>query len=268
MKAARFAFPMVSLVVACSSKPSMVSMKIPPSGGTVQIADGTSVSIPAGALAQGTTIQIGSEPNPVSVNDVVLVGPVYRFGPEGTQFAQPVTVTLFYDGSRLPAGDTAADVAILTAPVGSADFAPLPTAIADGSHVSTTTTHFSDFVATVRKRPHEDLSASLVDLGGNVPGDQGAGDAMTDQGPNADQAMNPDMATKCPHTFNPTTCVLSANAQGCGGAGTFTLNCIQTTCVCQAPNIFNSCPKPSLYMNSCPPVDVLGSIWTMCCGFP
>jgi hypothetical protein len=275
MKAARFAYPLASLLVACGSAPPSVSSKVPPEGGTVSIADGTSVSIPAGALAQNTTIQISGEPNSVSINDVDLVGPVYRFGPEGTQFAQPVTVTLFYDPSRMPAGETASDIVIMTAAVGSSDFVPLTTAIVDARHVSTTTTHFSDFVATARKRAHEDLSAAPPDQGtladdGATAADQSAGadGGPGDQGASIDQSPSVDQASRCPQTWDTSTCTLSANATACGG--NISINCAQTICFCQGANLNRMCAKPSPYTNmvGCPPQSVVETIWTSCCGFP
>jgi hypothetical protein len=271
MKAARFAVPIASLLVACHSSPLSVSSKVPPSGGVVKLDDGTSVSIPDGALTQPTTIQVGGEPNPVTLNDVVQVGPVYRFGPEGTQFAQPVTVTIFYDASKLTSGDSAADITILTAPVGSSDFVALPTAIADGSHVSTTTTHFSDFVATVRKHPHQDLSAALSDAAvgdmATAAGDQGSPADAGDQS-NADLLQNPDLL--CAHVWNPSTCTLTSSCNNVS----YSLNCQMTTCWCSAnPNSNNnrSCPKPSPFTNTttCPsPEPYVEGIWTMCCYYP
>src|SRR5689334_6890130 len=67
-----------------------VSQVIGTTGGSVTSADGLlTVSIPAGALASTKTITI----QPITNNVSLGVGGGYRLGPEGTTFAQPVTLT-------------------------------------------------------------------------------------------------------------------------------------------------------------------------------
>jgi hypothetical protein len=253
-----------ALLASCSSSSSSSSTSIGASGGSVNAADGTAVSIPAGALSQSTVITIGSEPSAIDITDVVLVGPAYRFGPEGTSFALPVTVTLAYDPSKLPTGDAASDVQIMTAPVGSTDFVALDTTLVDATHVSATTTHFSVFVAAAHKSPHADHGVSM-DLG---PSDQG--------NPPADQALSsadqstPVDANLCPHAWNPMTCTLTANATTCGGS--YSLNCQQNICFCSLlnSNLNKTCPKPSPSPNNfgCPSQSDEETVWTTCCGYP
>jgi hypothetical protein len=74
-------------------------------GGTVSNGD-AKVVVPAGALSQATSIAIeqtnsGAPPLPAGV---VSFGPMFAFTPHGTTFAAPVTVTLPYDASLVPAG--------------------------------------------------------------------------------------------------------------------------------------------------------------------
>ncbi|MHC4960349.1 MAG: hypothetical protein ACYTGN_18525 [Planctomycetota bacterium] len=73
-------------------------------GGTVEVTSGrltgTKVVIPAGALAADTGITIASGTN-VDFAGYAVGGPAVRFGPEGTIFAQPVTITLPHFGSGL-----------------------------------------------------------------------------------------------------------------------------------------------------------------------
>ncbi len=240
-------------------------MKVPPGGGSVKISDGTSVTIPAGAVAQSTVITIGNEPNAVNISDTVLLGTVYRFEPEGTQFKVPVTVTVAYDPTMLPAGTAAGDVAIMTAPVGATDFVALPTAIVDATHVSATTTHFSDFVATAHKKSQGgtgDMSVSAAAADMTMAGPP----ADMTMLPGGDMTLPPDFASKCPHTWNASTCTLTANATTCGGS--FSLNCAQSICFCGGGNNGKTCQKPANYANSCPPQSVVESIWTTCCMFP
>lgn len=75
---------------------------IAPAGGTVADATGkVSLTIPAGAVTGTTPISITAKPDTVRTGHTV--GPAYLFGPTGTQFAQPVTMSLGYDASSLPA---------------------------------------------------------------------------------------------------------------------------------------------------------------------
>jgi len=116
---------------------------IGPEGGTVSTSGGTSLKIPAGALAAGTKVGI----TPASAGDIAagtVVGARYVLEPEGTTFAKPVTIIIPIDTSRLPSGKTASNVLIYIAPKGSHDFTPLPTKPVDASHVSAQTTHFSE----------------------------------------------------------------------------------------------------------------------------
>ncbi|PKN01685.1 MAG: hypothetical protein CVU77_04030 [Elusimicrobia bacterium HGW-Elusimicrobia-1] len=102
-------------VAFIQSEARVVSVVAASAGGTVALADGnpedgeTSVTIPAGALSRDITITI-EQANPASsaitpaakestINTSVNSGrpiAVYIFGPEGTIFAKPVTITLLY----------------------------------------------------------------------------------------------------------------------------------------------------------------------------
>ncbi len=79
----------------------------PSEGGTVATADGrVSLVIPAGALAPSgtpTTITVAPVASPPA-DSALVPGTAVDFGPNGTQFSQPVTVKLAYDPAVLPAG--------------------------------------------------------------------------------------------------------------------------------------------------------------------
>ncbi|HKU13141.1 MAG TPA: hypothetical protein VJQ52_02025 [Steroidobacteraceae bacterium] len=88
-----------------STQPPAPPSGIGAPGGTVS-KNGAQVVIPAGALAQTVAIAIeetdaGAPPLPAGV---VRFGPMFAFTPHGTTFATPVTVTLPYDPSVVPAG--------------------------------------------------------------------------------------------------------------------------------------------------------------------
>lgn len=77
-------------------------------GGTVVGPNGAQVVVPAGALAANTAIAVtqsssGAPAMPAGVN---ALGNMFAFTPHGTTFAVPVTITVPFDASALPAGAT------------------------------------------------------------------------------------------------------------------------------------------------------------------
>jgi hypothetical protein len=95
------------------------------SGGSVAAADGTTLQIPPGALGADTPITLTPLAEAPAASGAATVGTAYLLGPEGTQFSKPVTVHLAFDQAKLPAGTTASDVVVLTAPAGSNQYVPL-----------------------------------------------------------------------------------------------------------------------------------------------
>lgn len=78
-----------------------VNPTVGPAGGTVTSSDGnTAVKIPSGALSQETAITVELVSSPGSGS----IGTVYEFGPSGTTFSQPVTISIRYDEADLPPG--------------------------------------------------------------------------------------------------------------------------------------------------------------------
>jgi uncharacterized delta-60 repeat protein len=74
-------------------------------GGTVVGPNGASIVIPPGALAANTTIAItqSSAGTPALPSGFTPRGPMFAFTPHGTTFALPVTLTLPFDGTAVPA---------------------------------------------------------------------------------------------------------------------------------------------------------------------
>ena len=140
----------ILLLVGCgggnnnSSQDLSTASGIGPSGGKVTVADGSGVQIPSGALTAEVDITVTANTSAAAPSGVTLVGPVYTLGPEGQQFAQPVTVTLAITPSKIPSGKSAANVVIYTAPVGSTTYTMLTTTVVDSTHVSAQTSHFSN----------------------------------------------------------------------------------------------------------------------------
>ena len=112
-----------------------------------------SVTIPPGALPG--TIGITVTPwtyAPAPANTTVVGTPVV-FEPEGTQFLEPVTVSLPFDPALLPPGTTAAQIQVYTAPLGSVTYTSLGGQVSGPAMVEAQTTHFSVFVPAVPNRP-------------------------------------------------------------------------------------------------------------------
>jgi glucosylceramidase len=152
---AAWTLPVLTVFVACRGGNSVgtpsstmeASREIGPSGGLVVLPDGTSVSIPRGALSHDVDITLESVSGSPLPSAGTTVGQTYLLGPEGLQFNQPVTVTLAFDPSKIPSGQSADDLVVNTSPRSAPDaYAPLPTAEADSQHVYVMTTHFSYFV--------------------------------------------------------------------------------------------------------------------------
>lgn len=75
------------------------------SGGTVETSDGTlSLQFPTGALDGETTITVEPLSDAPGPNNRVIGGTAFEFGPSGTTFAQPVTISIRYDAAALPQG--------------------------------------------------------------------------------------------------------------------------------------------------------------------
>lgn len=128
---------------------------------------GASVFVPAGAVSQPTSIQIGTAdpllpPNPEAG---APAGPTVFFGPEGLQFEEEVTVTIPFDPDALGDGDTD-DLQVFTEDAeGNVEEIEDFDVDVDGESVSFQTSHFSTFrVFVAGAKPGKlDLDADGVD---------------------------------------------------------------------------------------------------------
>ncbi len=83
-----------------------VAQTVGPEGGTVTTADGkVTLEVPAGALQTETDITIFPQ-STYPADAGVVPRTCYEFGPDGTQFDQPVQVTIAYDETSVPASTT------------------------------------------------------------------------------------------------------------------------------------------------------------------
>jgi hypothetical protein len=121
--------------------PDVATAVVGASGGTVSVtcgpAAGASVVVPAGALASDVTLTIAAAPAATGVPaGFTAAGPTIEFGPTGTTFAVPVTVTV-------PV--TTPATSMFTQTDGSSTWTRITDATGGATAVSGPTTHFSPF---------------------------------------------------------------------------------------------------------------------------
>ncbi len=110
-KAVAMSLVAASLVAACGgggSGPAPAPSTIGAAGGSVSGPNGAQVVVPAGALAVDTAIAIeqSSAGSPALPAGLTTYGAMFAFTPHGTAFATPVTVTVPFSASSVPAGAT------------------------------------------------------------------------------------------------------------------------------------------------------------------
>jgi hypothetical protein len=136
-------------------------------GGEVALDDGAAVNIPAGALADDTTITIeSSEPSNDLPDLDSVTGLVYEFGPDGTTFEQPVELTLPLVGT--PDADEEAVVSWLNTDTNR--WEDLQTT-AGTDTVTAETTHFTLFVVRFKGVAADAVTCDFAACtGGNIVG--------------------------------------------------------------------------------------------------
>jgi uncharacterized delta-60 repeat protein len=114
-----------------------------PAGGTVTGPGGAQVVVPPGAVAQNIVISVeqSSAGAPALPSGVTSVGEMFAFTPHGTRFAVPVTITVPFDPSQVPAG---ARPALYKTNATRTAFEPVPGATVNGSTLSGQVTGFSN----------------------------------------------------------------------------------------------------------------------------
>jgi hypothetical protein len=213
-----------SVVIACSKEPSeskdpqrIGSAKVGAAGGVVASDDGTAVTIeiPPGALNEEQEITIAKVPDMQApqVAGTVTAGTTIELGPEGLAFQQPVRVILAFDSAKR--GASGAEIpTIFTAAKGASAsaFVAMPTVGVDGTHVATTTTHFSWWTPVYVAQPT------------NVSVDAGA-DAETEADADAEADSAVDAMSDAASDASS-----SDGGTDHDGGGTIDPNCVPTTC--------------------------------------
>ena len=127
------------------------SQVVGPEGGTVTDSRGASVEIPAGALAEATTITIATYENPSGIYSRHGVTPFTGgadFGPDGIEFLKPVTITLPTERKMVP-GQTQ-PLFMQNPDTGAWEMTGFTLTAADGGYSATAeVTHFTPYVSSL-----------------------------------------------------------------------------------------------------------------------
>ena len=161
--------------------------QIPVTGGTVQAAGGAvKIVIPAGAVPAPVSVTVAPATRPTAElvpGAYAVVGTSYTFGPTGTTFASPVTVTVTYDPTKLPVWAIPSDLALYHFTGGA--WVKLPNLVVDpvARTVSAQASSFSPFTVGT-KLPQGALTPATgsvnfltrsVTFTASIPGHSGAG---------------------------------------------------------------------------------------------
>jgi len=160
---------------------SSVNTVTTPIGGAGGIAQDSSkkatVTIPAGALALTTNITVGSGGSGVPASAQLVPGTAFSFGPSGTTFATPATLSVAYDPTQVPAGATQSTLSLFTPTPDGKDWQQVTGCSVDTTAhtVSGQISHFSIYaVLAVNQFATTNLTGSYVGTSGISAGDQGA----------------------------------------------------------------------------------------------
>ena len=118
---------------------------IGPAGGAVSVLAGSvTVGVPAGAVASAKNISIKPSDNPPPARRL-MPGTAYEFGPNGAQFASPVTITIKYDPATLLADSPESGLQLYEAVNGAWQVVPGSAVDPSTKTVSGAVSHFTSF---------------------------------------------------------------------------------------------------------------------------
>jgi adhesin/invasin len=111
------------------------------------------ITVPAGAVSAGTSLSVGpAAASTVPVTTRLLAGTAQAFGPEGTQFASPLTLSLRFDPTGLSATDRSG-LALYLVKNGEWERVTGSTVSATSDVVTAPITHFSTYAVLKRATP-------------------------------------------------------------------------------------------------------------------
>jgi hypothetical protein len=228
-----------------SQSPSQsVSQTVGPAGGTVSTPDGrASVTIPAGELSSDVVVSIDPVAG-VTVPGRQVVGPAFVFGPSGITFFVDINVALAVDIPVDGAPGAGAQNIDVVQSGSATSFTALPTGVADATHVSGRTDHFSTFVATAAVAP-----GSGPQDAGVVGPPSGSNCIVQCEGPeNVDGGIGCDCSTTCNGVLYDLQCVCGACTCYQDGVAGTTTSASVSACDLGAMSLmttyFNTCGYP------------------------
>jgi hypothetical protein len=147
------------LVSGCGATASPTSTTSGPSasavvsGGsdiTVSLPDGAALQVPAGAVTAGAHASVSRQLAPTDGASAAwpdrAVGPAYHFDLGGATPAAPVTLTVPFDASSLPANTTPADLVLAYHDEATGSWVPVPSSVdAAAGKVTAQVSHLSDW---------------------------------------------------------------------------------------------------------------------------
>lgn len=116
------------------TEPAQASAAIGPAGGTLLGPDGVELMVPAGALAQTTTLTITKTADgaPALGGQLLAGGAVYEFTPHGLNFAVPVTIGFPLASSSASATSTAVSTSVFMVSPGDTGWSEQDTQVING----------------------------------------------------------------------------------------------------------------------------------------
>jgi hypothetical protein len=167
---------LISVIAGCGSSttpaplaPEMKTVMVTAAAGGTVVVGGGSLAIPGGSLSADTMVTVSSAAPAAGTPDAATIkGMVYDFGPSGTAFDPPATLTLPAPGASPPAGQQAV---ISTLAQGETTWTDLPTTVAGGM-LTAPVAHFSGFSVrwVVVGGANVDCAATKAPCGGSLVG--------------------------------------------------------------------------------------------------
>ena len=176
----------ISSTINNNAEAGITTVHITPAGGEYPGPGGLLVTVPANAVAMTVDAQLGIITSGYQPIPDPQASPVYTLEPHGTTFLKPITVTLPYDATKVPFGDSAGVLhAGTTDPASVAWDAPIaggtgPSESVDGTLLQTvtvTTSSFSFYVVVASSVVPDDAA---VESGGDDAGSTDSSPAMVE----------------------------------------------------------------------------------------
>jgi len=211
------------------------------SGGTVTVASGTTLAIPANSLSADTTITAAvAAPATTLPNPTTLQGSYYEFGPNGTTFNPPASLTLPNAGTP-PSGSTA----VISYYDSSAGKWVDLTTTSSGSSLTAQVSHFTGFIVrwviTVAGL-NLDCNSVKRPCGGNLVGTWGLAAICPAQGSSSSFSGCPDSSLLVGLTVAGTATFSSSNNYGFNFTGTASYT-LDATASCMSQHSITSCAQ-------------------------